>query len=194
MNSRVEHHAHDIPSAEPQPAELVALMGEFKDVDSVFSAAEKVRHAGFRRWDVHTPFPIHGIDAVMGTRPTVLPWLVLAAGLFGAAGGIALQWYCNAYDYAFPISGKPFWSLPANIPVAFECTILCAVLMSVFGMLGLCRLPTHYNPLLKSERFRRVTNDRFFVVLDATDPVFEEQSAEQLLRNAGAKYVERVED
>jgi hypothetical protein len=84
--------------------------------------------------------------------------------------------------------------LPANIPVAFECTILCAVLMSVFGMLGLCRLPTHYNPLLKSERFRRVTNDRFFVVLDATDPVFEEQSAEQLLRNAGAKYVERVED
>jgi hypothetical protein len=188
MSSRVEHHAHDTPSAEPQPAELVALMGEFKDVDSVFSAAEKVRHAGFRRWDVHTPFPIHGIDAVMGTRPTVLPWLVLAAG------GIALQWYCNAYDYAFPISGKPFWSLPANIPVAFECTILCAVLMSVFGMLGLCRLPTHYNPLLKSERFRRVTNDRFFVVLDATDPVFEEQSAEQLLRNAGAKYVERVED
>ena len=138
-------------------------------------AAHGVRNAGFTRWDVHSPFPIHGIDAAMGIKPTVLPWLVLGGGLSGLIGGLLLQWYVNAYDYQFMISGKPFWSLPANIPVIFECTVLLSALTAVFGMLALNQLPMHYNPLLKSERFRRVTNDRFFIVIDASDPKFDEK-------------------
>ena len=180
--------------AEVEPVELVGLMAEYPNVDAIMNAAHAVRAAGHTRWDVYSPFPIHGMDAAMGVKPTVLPWLVLGGGLFGCAGGLVLQWFCNAHDYPFYISGKPLWSLPANIPVIFECTILCASLAAVFGMFALNRLPMLYNPLFKSDRFRRATTDRFFVVIDASDPRFDETQTSNLLKEAGATAVERVED
>src|SRR5256885_1747417 len=170
--------------------ELVGLLAEYENVDRILNAARAVRRAGFTRWDVHSPFPIHGIDYAMGIRPTILPWLVLGGGLTGLIGGIWLQWYCNAYDYKFMISGKPLWSFPANIPVIFEMTVLFSALTAVFGMLGLCKLPQLYNPLFKSDRFRRATTDRFFIVVDATDKKFSEEETTQLLLDAGATAVE----
>jgi hypothetical protein len=195
MSTMLEQDADQVAvHVEVEVTELVGLLAEYTDVTAVTKAANSVRKAGYSRWDVHTPFPIHGIDPVMGIRPTGLPWLVLLGGLFGLFGGMWLQWYTNAYDYPVLISGKPFWSLPANIPVIFECTVLCASLTAVFGMLGLNRLPTLYNPLFKSDRFRRVTNDRFFIVIDASDSKFDEPSAMKLLTDSGAVAVERVED
>jgi hypothetical protein len=195
MSTLIEQDADQVETrVEEEVVQLVGLMAEYSNVDDVVNATRQVRKAGFTRFDVHSPFPLHGIDPVMGIRPTGLPWLVLLGGLFGLFGGMWLQWYCNAYDYPILISGKPFWSLPANIPVIFECTVLCASITAVFGMLGLNRLPMLYNPLFKSDRFRRVTNDRFFVVIDATDPKFDEQRTADLLRQANALEVERVED
>src|SRR5437867_1727421 len=95
----------ELREAPPEVPVLVGLLAEFKDVDAVMSAARKVRRAGYARWDTHSPFPIHGIDRAMGIRPTVLPWLVLGGGLTGLTGALVLQWFCNAYDYPFPISG-----------------------------------------------------------------------------------------
>jgi len=195
MSTTLEQDADQVPvHVEVEVTELVGLLAEYTDVNAVTKAAHSVRKAGYSRWDVHTPFPIHGIDPVMGIRPTGLPWLVLLGGLFGLFGGLWLQWYTNAHDYPVLVSGKPFWSLPANIPIIFECTVLCASLTAVFGMLGLNRLPTLYNPLFKSDRFRRVTNDRFFIVIDASDSKFDEPSAMKLLTESGAVAVERVED
>ena len=183
-----------IPIEPPEPIELVGLMAEFDSVDAVYVAAQHVRAEGYLRWDVHAPFPIHGIDAAMGVRPTILPWLVLGGGIFGLVGGLVLQWWTNAHDYPFLISGKPLWSLPANIPIIFECTVLVASLTAVFGMLGLNRLPQLYNPLFKSERFRRVTNDRFFIVIDASDPEFDETDTANMFKELGALSVETIED
>jgi hypothetical protein len=180
--------------AEAAAVEVVALLAEYETVDAVVSAADAVRKAGFTRWDVHSPFPIHGIDDVMGIRPTILPWLVLGGGLFGLFGALWLQWYCNAYDYPILISGKPFWSLPANIPIIFECTVLIASITATFGMFGLNQLPMLYNPLFKSNRFRRVTDDRFFIVIDASDKRFDQRETTELLMDSGAVAVERVED
>jgi len=177
-----------------EKVELVGLLAEYTNVDQVLKAARAVRRAGFTRWDVHSPFPIHGIDYAMGIKPTILPWIVLAMGLTGLASAILLQWYCNAFDYKFLISGKPLWSFPANVPIMFELTVLFSSYTAVFGMLMLNRLPRLYNPLFKHDRFRRATDDRFFVVLDATDPKFEEAGSTQLLLDAGATAVERVED
>src|ERR1041384_2119663 len=124
MSTVIEQH--ESTSAEGVEApQLIGLLAEFESVEAVVAGAEKVREAGYRRWDVHSPFPIHGIDEVMGIRPTRLPWLVLGAGLFGLAGGIGMQWFANAFDYQYMVSGKPIFSLPANIPVAFETTVLC---------------------------------------------------------------------
>jgi hypothetical protein len=191
-----EIHEAAVPdgSIDTEPVELVGIMAEYKDINSIMSATHGVRSAGFTRWDVHSPFPIHGIDAAIGIKPTILPWLVLGGGLSGLVGGLLLQWYVNAYDYQFMISGKPYWSLPANIPVIFECTVLLSALTAVFGMLALNRLPMHYNPLFKSERFRRATNDRFFIVIDASDPKFEEAETVKLLETLGAAAIERIED
>src|SRR3954470_10754940 len=177
-----------------EKVELIGLLAEYESVDDILKAARAVRRAGFTRWDVHSPFPIHGIDYAMGIKSTILPWLVLGGGLTGLATAIWLQWYCNAFDYQFLISGKPVWSFPANVPVMFELTVLFSALTAVFGMLGLNHLPQLYNPLFKSARFRRVTTDRFFVVIDASDTKFDEEATTRLLTEAGAKAVERVED
>ncbi len=179
---------------QPAPVELVGLLAEYKDVDDILNAARAVRNAGYLRWDVHTPFPIHGMDHAMGIRPTKLPWFILGGGLTGLVGGLLLQYWTNAVDYKFFISGKPLWSLPANIPVIFECTILFAALTAVFGMFLMNKLPMLYNPLFKIDRFRRVTNDRFFILIDAGDPLFNESGTRELLEAQHAVAIERVED
>jgi hypothetical protein len=193
----LEHHPRFETTQADYEAEAAVLAGylaEFDDVDAIIDAAEKVRDAGFRRWDVHSPFPIHGIDEAMNIRPTILPWLVLAGGLSGLVGGLLLQWYTMAHDYKYFISGKPPFSLPAFVPVMFECTIAGAAFTAVFAMLLLNKLPTLYNPLFKSERFRRATSDRFFVVIDATDPKFDEAGTAQFLKSLNPVAIERFED
>ena len=193
-------HGHQ-PRYEREHAELeheeevlAGYLAEFDSVDAILAAAEQVRDAGYRRWDTHSPFPIHGMDDAMGIRPTILPWLVAMGGVAGLIGGLALQVFTNAIDYKLFISGKPLVSLPAFVPVIFECTILVAAFTAVFAMLVLNKLPMLYNPLFKSERFRRVTNDRFFVVIDATDPLFDEKQTLTLLESLNPMAIERFED
>ncbi|MGA2498105.1 MAG: DUF3341 domain-containing protein [Tepidisphaeraceae bacterium] len=189
MSTAVEHVQ---PAGETTKA--VAVLAEFRNVDSIIHAAREVRKAGYTRFDVHSPFPIHGIDVAMGIRPTILPWLVLLAGLAGLVGALLMQWWMNARDYQFMISGKPMFSLPAFVPIIFECTVLCAAYTAAFGMLMLNRLPMLYNPMFKIERFRRVTSDRFFLAIDATDPKFQQAATSQLLQQLGADAIEAVED
>jgi hypothetical protein len=184
---------HAVPTPE-SARQLQVVMAEFDNVTAVCHAAEKVRDAGYTRWDVHSPFPIHGIDGAMGIKPTILPWLVLGGGLTGLLAGIGLEIFTNSIDYQFMISGKPFVSGPAFVPVMFETTILFSALTAVFGMLGLNKLPMLYNPVFRSERFRRATNDRFFVVIDATDPKFDLVKTSELLASLHPLSIEKVED
>lgn len=194
MTTEVDERRHSVDVPEVDTPRLIALMAEFRDVDSVMNAARRVRDAGYTVWDVHTPFPIHGIDKAMGLRPTILPWLVLGGGLTGMVAGLGLTIWTMGYDYPFLISGKPYNSLPAWIPVVFELTILFSALTAVFGMLGLNKLPMLYNPLLCNERFRRVTDDRFFVLIDCNDPKFDENATRELLESLEPVAIERVED
>ncbi len=120
---------------------LRGILAEFADPDTLVSAARSVREAGLKRWDSHSPFPVHGIDGAMGIRPTILPWLVLGAGITGALVALLMQWWTNTVDYPMNISGKPLFSLPANIPVTFELIILFSALTAFFGVLVLNGLP-----------------------------------------------------
>lgn len=166
------------------------VVAYFHDVDGIMGAARKIRDAGFKKWDTYTPFPVHGIDEAMGIKPTILPWIVLGMGLTGLFVGLLLQWYTNAFDYVFLISGKPDWSLPANIPVTFEVIIAFSAFTTFFGMLGLNKLPHLSNPLHKLESFKRVTNDRFALVVEAADPNFDAGRVRTLLGAANADLVE----
>lgn len=177
---------------ESGPAPLHGLIAEYESPKALISAAEKVRNAGYRDWDTYAPFPIHGIDPAMGIKATILPWIILCGGLTGLFTAITLQWWTNAFDYKFLISGKPFWSIPANVPIMFELTVLFSAFSAFFGMLGLNKLPHPSHPLDYIRRFGRSTTDRFYVFVQASDPVFDEKETRSLLESSGAVAVEDV--
>jgi hypothetical protein len=179
---------------------LYGLLAEFEEEDLV-AAAGGLRAAGLTRWEACSPFPVHGLDEAAGSRPTRLPWLTLIGGLTGMALGLALCWWTNATSFplASPLrgnpmlaSGKPIFSLPANIPVIFETTILFGALATVFGMLWRNRLPRLYHPVFRHGRFRRATRDGFFLVIEAADPVFHRNRIAALLQDLGAIAVEDI--
>ena len=178
---------------EPRPGELYGLLAEFDTPGALAHAAAIVRDQGFARWDCHSPFPVHGLDQAMGLRRTAVPWFVFIAGTLGCGTGVWLQWWTNAHDYRLIVSDKPFWSLPANIPVVFELTVLFSALVAFAALFAFNRLPRFFHPVFQSERFRRVTNDGFFITIESTDPRFDVERTEALLRSAGARHVERHE-
>lgn len=182
-----------VPSYAPTTTTYGVLV-EFDTPESLTAGCEKVRDAGFKKWDAFTPFPVHGLDRAMGLRTTPLPWLVMGAGVFGVAFATWFLWFTNAHDYPFRISGKPFWSLPANVPIIFEVMVLFAGITAVVGMLALCRLPELYHALFTSRRFRRVTTDRFFICIEAADPKWDETETMRFAESLGGLHVERVED
>lgn len=206
----MSHPPTSNPSVQPSPsggsgpdsAPVWGIAAEFGDVTSVVRAARRMKERGYRQWDVHSPFPIHGIDRAMGISPTVLPLIVFLGGLAGCLGGLFIAWWSNATSlpgvlvnlqgYQYLISGKPMFSLPANIPVVFETTVLGAALSAVFGMLLLNKLPTLHHPLLHLPRFKRVTDDRFFITVKSSDPNYHRARLETELRELGASTVEDV--
>ena len=139
------------------------------------------------------PFPVHGLERAMGLRRSPLPWIVLGMGLMGAALGFGLQWWVHASAYPLVISGKPYFSWPAYIPITFEVGVLFGALGAVFGMLGLNRLPMHYHPLFQSKVFERVTDDAFFISIESWDPRFDPSATRKLLESLGARSVELLE-
>ena len=181
-------------TARTDDGKLWGLLGEFASPEDLVRAASRVRDAGYTKWDAHTPFPVHGLDSAMGIRTTRLPFLVLGAGLVGTTSGLLMQWWMNAVDYPLIISGKPFNSIPADIPVTFELTVLLASLTAFIGMLVLNALPRFNHPLFKLAAFRRVTDDAFFLVIEAADPRFDLEKTGQLLVEEHAKRVFPVAD
>ncbi len=173
---------------------VYGLLAEFKHPGALFRACEAVRDAGYSAWDAHTPFPVHGLEKAMGLKRSVVPWIVVIMGFTGAILGFALQYWSSVIEYPVIISAKPLNSYPAFVPVTFEVGILLGSFGAVFGMLGLCKLPTLYHSLFNSDRFARVTDDGFFISIEARDPNYDAKRTRELLENAGATAVEEVED
>lgn len=177
------------PHQQPQ---TFGLLAEYADEGHLIKAARAVRDKGFTRWDSYSPFPVHGIDPAMGIRATRLPWITLCAGIIGLATATLMQWWMNAVDYPWIVSGKPVWSIPANIPIMFELTVLFSALTTFFSMLVLNGLPRHSSPLDRVRRFARVTDDRFFIVIETIDPKYDTADVTRLLEETGAVAVEAV--
>jgi hypothetical protein len=173
---------------------LHGLLVEFADPHQLTGACERVRDAGYTRWDAHTPFPVHGLDAAMGIRGTKLPWLVLGGGLTGMAAALLMIWWMNAVDYPFIISGKPLFGWPAAMPVTFELTVLFSAFATFFGMWSLNGMPRLSHPLFSNARFARATTDRFFIVIEKTDPRFDLEQTRTFLDSLGGLAVDEVVD
>ena len=170
------------------------LLAEFDTPADTIHAAEKIRDAGFRRWDVYTPYPVHGLDAAMGLGNSKVGWFTFCLGTTGLTCGFLMIWYMNAYNYPIAVGGKPLFSPIFSFPVAYELTILLGAFGSLLGMLFLNRLPRLYHPLFRSQRFTQVTHDKFFIAIEATDPKYSDVETRKLLERAGAKHIEEVRE
>ena len=183
-----------LPFTHPLPgdAEYYGILAEFASVADLFRACERVRDEGFTRWDAHTPFPVHGLSRAMGLRQSFLPWIVLGSALTGAIGAMALQGLASTVWYPLVISGKPYFSWQAYVPITFELAVLGGALAAVFGMLSLNRLPMFYHPLFHSKRFELVSDDKFFISIESWDPKFDPKANPELLLSLGATHIELV--
>ena len=174
------------------PGETFGLLAEFASPKDLYRACEKVRDAGYKRWDAHTPFPVHGLDHAMGLGRSRLPYVTLFFGLCGAAGGFALQLWANGIAYPIIVSGKPLFNWQPYIPVTFELGVLLAAISTVVGMLAFNELPMLFHPLFGSRAFERVTDDGFFISIESWDPKFHVTETERFLSSIGATRVELV--
>lgn len=171
-----------------------ALVAEYETPAAAMHAASVVRDAGYKRWDVHTPYPVHGMDGAMGLRNSKVGWFTFIGGTSGFTLGMLMIWWMGKVDYAIPVGGKPLFSPIFAFPVSYELTILLGAFGTLFGMLFLNRLPRHYHPLLKHPRFRSATHDRIYIAIECADPRFSEVETRQLLERSGGRHIEVVED
>jgi hypothetical protein len=174
--------------------QVYGLLAEFSDPGALLHAAEAVREEGYRHFDTHSPFPIHGMDEAMGLGNSKVGYFSFLGGLTGFAVAYLLQWWTAAVDYPLNISGKPFFAVEPSVPIMFELTVLFAAFGAVGGMLALNGLPRPYNPLFYSDRFEGATDDRFFLHVAATDDEFDSEQTARMLDRLGALHIELVQD
>ena len=188
-----------MPAAENErppmaPTKPLLMLAEFDSAADCMHGAEKLRDGGYKLFDAHTPFPVHGMDRAMGLSDSKLGWIVLCFGLSGTFLAWLMMFWMNGIDYPIVIGGKPPGTLPSMIPIMFEVTVLFSALSAVFGMLGLNKLPRHHHPLFFSERFKGFSDDKFFLSVEVEDAKYDATKTRALLESAKAKAVEVVHD
>jgi len=206
----LSQEATDPRVEEEKPATKVyGYLAEFSSPKELYHAAEKIRDAGFAKWDAHSPYPIHGMDAAMGLGRSRLPWFVFFGGLTGFCTAFFLasmtqtnvfgrlfSWLPGGMPYPTIVQAKPddITTTPAFFPVMFELTILLSAFATLFGVLGLMKLPRLNHPLFESETFARFSDDGFFISIESDDPLCDPSATLDLLTSIGAQQIEVVNE
>jgi hypothetical protein len=172
---------------------LYGIMAEFDNPTDLVAAARNTYEAGYRRINGYSPYPIEELSEAIGFTRTSLPLIVLIGGIVGGLAGFFMQYWMEVIDYPLNVGGKPYNSWPAFIPITFETTVLFAAFSAVLGMLVLNKLPQPYHPVFNAPNFALATRDRFFLVIEANDPLFKHDEATRFMQTLGAKSVNDVE-
>jgi hypothetical protein len=175
------------------PAPSYGLIATFETAASVYHAAEQVRDAGYKNWDVIAPCPVHGMDKAMGLKRSIVPRISLTGGIIGFCTGMTMIWWTGQYDYPLIVGGKPLFSPMFAFPVSYELTILFTAFATIIGMFVVNGLPMHYHPVLKSPKIRRGLDDQFLIVIETRDPRFNLANTRALLEKAGGKEISELE-
>ena len=149
---------------------LYGIMAEFKTPTELVEAARETEHAGYKKFDAYSPFPIEELSDAVGFHKNGVPLVVLIAGIIGCISGYALQYWISVIAYPINVGGRPMHSWPSFVVVTFEVTILFAGVSAVLGMLALNGLPMPYHPVFNVPRFALASKDRFFLVIFYSDP------------------------
>lgn len=172
---------------------LYGYTGLFNTPDEIINAAKKVSSKGYKKFDVNTPYPVHGMDGAMKLPPSKLGYVALALGLSGAAFGFLFITWIMTIVYPNIIGGKPFYSFPAFIPVTFEITVLAASVGTVVALIVfLFRFPNNSHPLHDTLYMKSVSSDKYGICIEAEDELFDEKEVIDLFTSLGANNVEAV--
>lgn len=163
------------------PTGPYGIIAEFDHPEDVIEAARHAYDRGYRLMEAYTPFPVHGLPDALGFKHNKIPAVVLIGGIVGGLGGFFMQYYSAVLSYPIDVGGRPFNSWPAFIPITFEMTVLFAALAAVFGMLGLNGLPRPHHPVFNAPNFALASRNRFFLCIQARDPLFEAEAVRQVL-------------
>lgn len=172
---------------------LYGVIAEFEDPNSAVAAARKTYEAGYRKINAYSPYPVEELSEAIGFHKDRVSTVVFFGGLLGALGGLGLQIWTSSIAYPINVGGRPLISLPAFVPITYECMILVAALGAVVGMLALNGLPQPYHPVFNLASFKRASTDRFYLCIEAADPRFNHDQARVFLAGLGAKEVSDVE-
>lgn len=165
---------------------------EFDSPAALIEAARAVRAKGFRKVEAYLPYPIEELDEILpGSDP--VPLMVLIGGILGGLTALAMEYYIAVIDYPINVGGRPLNSWPAFIPITFELTVLFASIAAFAGSLWLAGLPLLHHPVFNLSEFDRVTNDRFFLIVEAKDPLFKDDSIRDSLWQLKALRIKEVE-
>ncbi len=180
----------------PYGHKVWGVAAEYPSAGALYHAAERVRDAGFKRWDVYSPFPIHGMDDAMGIGKSWLSTPVLCGGITGLLTACVLTFGPSSFIYPLIVHGKPVnWTtIPAFFPIMFELTVLFAAFTAFFSVLIMNGLPRWYHPVFNWDRFKRVTDDGFFLAIEARDPRFTESEVVTLLEETGGQHLTVVHE
>jgi len=180
----------------PSGHKVYAMAAEYPSAAALYEAAKVVRDAGFKRWDVYSPFPIHGMDDAMGLGKSWLSTWVLIGGISGFCTAMILEFGPSWFIYPLIVHGKPYtWrTVPAFFPIMFELTVLFSAFAAFFAVLIMNGLPRWYHPIFNWDRFSRATNDGFFLAIEARDPRFTEVEAREVLERTGGEHITIVHE
>lgn len=165
---------------------IYAITALFNTPNDIIAAAKGVSNAGYTKYDVHTPYPVHGMDKAMALPETKLGFVTLAAGILGSVGMISFASWVASVDYPQVIGGKPYWSWPAFVPVTYEIAVLVAVLLTVGAMIAFFfKFPNISHPLHDTPYMKNVSSDKYGITIQAEDPKCNEQEVKDLLKKFG---------
>lgn len=168
------------PFTRPQPTRGVLAL--YDDPDKLLKAALHAREHGLAELDAYTPYAVHGLSEALGIKKSWVPYVTLVMGLGGAALGLTFMIWTSAFDWPINVGGKPLVSLPAFIPITFECGVLLGGTMTLAALLIACGLPDLKKPILD----RDLTNDRFGLWVPEIGPEWSESRILHILRPTGA--------
>ncbi len=155
----------------------------------VLKASAKVRDSGFVKFDTITPYPVHGMEEACGIKRSWIPYVTFGAALFGLTSGLLLTWWTSAVDWAVNVGGKPFFSLPAFVPIMFELTILFAALCSVGALFYAAGIPCIDPPTIDPD----LTCHKFAIFIPSDDTGYDEKKVESLFKSLGASDVRKTQ-
>jgi Protein of unknown function (DUF3341) len=168
------------------------LVGVCDSPAAIYHVCEKLKDEGYKNFEAHTPFPVHGLENAMDLPASRVPWISLAGGAFGVLGMVWLTWYTNT-DYPLNLSGKQPFSWQVYVPLFFEMLVLFSALGTFFGMWGMNKLPAFFHPVMQHPMFPRASDDRFLVVVEATDPRYDAEKIRALLEKLGVHDIAEVQ-